>query len=42
MGNVQSEQAKGLTLEREIMIMMTTTTTTTTTTNYGSTADACD
>jgi hypothetical protein len=36
MGTVKSEQAKGLTLEREIMIMMTTKT------NYGSTADACD
>jgi hypothetical protein len=37
MGTVKSEQAKGLTLDREMMMIMITTTT-----NYGSTADACD
>jgi hypothetical protein len=36
MGTVKSEKTKGLTLEREMMIMITMTT------NYGSTADACD
>jgi hypothetical protein len=36
MSTVKSEQAKGLTLERKMMIMITTTT------NYGSTTDACD
>jgi hypothetical protein len=34
MGTVKSEQAKGLSFEREMMI--------TTTTDYGSTVDACD